>query len=31
MIENCDFDLEYFIGKLEEDISQENVFLKICC
>ena len=28
MIENCDFDLEYFIGKLEEDISQENVFLK---
>jgi len=28
MIENCGFDLEYFIGKLEGDISQENVFLK---
>lgn len=28
MIENCSFDLEYFIGKLEEDINQENSFLK---
>lgn len=28
MIENCGFDLEYFIGKLEEDISLENSFLR---
>ncbi len=28
IIENCGFDLEYFIGKLEEDINQENGFLK---
>ncbi len=28
MIEDCGFDLEYFIGKLEEDISQKNCFLK---
>lgn len=28
MIENCGFDLEYFIGKLDEDISLENSFLR---
>lgn len=28
MIENCGFDLEYFIGKLEEDINKENGFLR---
>lgn len=28
MIENSGFDLEYFIGKLEEDINQDNIFLK---
>jgi len=28
IIESCGFDLEYFIGKLEEDIDPENGFLK---
>jgi len=28
MVEDCDFDLEYFIGKLEKDINQDNGFLK---
>lgn len=28
LIEDCGFDLEYFIGKLEEDIKQDNIFLK---
>ncbi|WP_320019022.1 DUF4917 family protein [Labilibaculum manganireducens] len=28
MVEDCDFDLEYFIGKLEEDINEDNTFLR---
>jgi len=28
MVEECDFDLEKFIGKLETDINPKNVFLK---
>ncbi len=28
MVEECGFDLEYFIGKLEKDINQDNTFLK---
>lgn len=28
MVQDCGFDLEYFIGKLEEDIDQDNIFLQ---
>src|SRR5574344_287095 len=28
LIESCGFDLEFFIGKLEEDIDPKNGFLK---
>ena len=28
MVKDCGFDLEYFIGKLEKDINQDNTFLK---
>jgi len=28
MVEECGFDLERFIGKLEDDINSQNVFLK---
>ena len=28
LVENCNFDLETFIGKLEEDIAPDNSFLK---
>lgn len=28
MVEDCGFDLESFIGKLEDDINKENIFLK---
>lgn len=28
MVEDCGFDLEYFIGKLEDDINEDNIFLK---
>ena len=28
MVEDCGFDLEYFIGKLENDINENNTFLK---
>lgn len=28
LVENCNFDLETFIGKLEEDISPDNSFLR---
>jgi len=27
MVEDCSFDLEYFIGELEKDINQDNKFL----
>ncbi len=28
VVEDCGFDLECFIGKLEKDINQDNIFLK---
>ena len=28
MVQDCDFDLEYFIGKLQDDINQDNIFLQ---
>jgi hypothetical protein len=28
IVENCNYDLELFIGELEEDINSDNVFLK---
>lgn len=28
MFEECHYDLEYFIGKLESDIAEDNLFLK---
>lgn len=28
MVEGCGFDLEYFIGKLVDDIKEDNIFLK---
>lgn len=28
MVQDCEFDLECFIGKLEEDIAQGNIFLQ---